>query len=225
MDGWQIPLAALAFIACASVFLLFQPKTPGDVAAWVQAVGSIGAIIAAIWILRQQSNKARDDDEAETRAFVQAVREELGTFWEGYDLNIRADLKKVGHDEYLNVIYPPSADVFTIYNGSSSRVGKVPDAELRRLIVGVYARFKGQIYSLQANNDLVTEERYADIPGRNGTVPWGEVEKSRRNKRVLIAYAKQLKASDKELEKHVDTLFRRADAWLGVQKDNATDGV
>jgi hypothetical protein len=224
-DGWQIPLAALAFIACASVFFHFPPGSSADAAAWVQAVGSIGAILAAIWVLQRQTRAARASDEAETRAFVQAVREELSTFWEGYNQGIRASLKKVGDSQYLNVIHPPSADVFTIYNGSSSRVGKIADAELRRLIVAVYARFKGQLYSLYANNNLVTEHHNIDMTTFNGVVSWETSNKSNLSLATLKDYTKQLKVSDEELEKYVDKLLTRADAWLGVQKDNATDGV
>lgn len=224
MDGWHIPLVALLFILIASVFFRYQPHSSEAVATWVQAFGSIGAILAAIWIMQRQSKKARDDDEAETRAFVQAIREELGTFWEGYNLNIRVNLKEVRVGGYLNAVSPASPDVFTIYNASSSRVGKVPDAELRRLIVAVYARFKGQIYSLQANNNLVMEQRSLDVAGYGlEHAPREIAERSDRHKRVLVDYTEQLKASDEQLEKHVDKLFRRADAWLGVQKNDAAD--
>lgn len=107
-----------------------------------------------------EAQRAADDaakDLAETVAFVQAIREELQSVWFGYASDTRRRLLAVKESDFLDHIYTVSADAFTIYNEASSRVGKVPDAELRRLIVVVYAQAKGLVSSFQANNVLIRE--------------------------------------------------------------------
>ncbi|RZF23985.1 hypothetical protein EVC45_41245 [Paraburkholderia sp. UYCP14C] len=89
-------------------------------------------------------------------------------------------------------------------------MGKVPDEELRRLIVTTYARAKGHIYSLQVNNALLTDfTNFAVMHrGDNHEEILGE------KKKILMNYAVQLRHRDVQPERHVRELIGRADEWL-----------
>jgi hypothetical protein len=165
IDGWQLPLAAFAGVMAVSAFCAYPAKTSADVAAWVQAVGSIGAILVAVWVAHRQYTQTRQleldhvaaaeaKEKAEVRAFVQSVKQELSSIWEGYSTGIRPALLAVADGSYFGMIVAAQTDAFTVYNNASPQVGKVDDEELRRLIVETYARAKGHIYSMQLNNAL-----------------------------------------------------------------------
>ncbi|MFM0279988.1 hypothetical protein P0D75_18415 [Paraburkholderia sediminicola] len=220
-DGWQIPLATIAGVIGASAYFYHPADSSEAVAAWVQAIGSIGAILAAVWVAHRQYEQTRKleidraaadaaKDEAETKAFVQSVRQELMTIWEGYSTGIRPALLAVGEGAIFGMFVPASTDAFTIYNNASPRVGKVSDDELRRLIVATYARAKGHIYSMQLNNGLLTDCNNFALMHR------GEHhdEILARKRAALENYAVQLKQRDAELEQHLQAFLVRAGDWL-----------
>jgi hypothetical protein len=222
LDGWQIPMLTIAGVVGASVYFRYPATTSEAVAAWVQAAGSIGAIVIAIWVSNKQyrdtreleAKRAADDaatELAETVAFVQSIREELRSVWFGYSSDTRKRLRKVPGRDYLDHIYLVSSDAFTIYNGSSSRVGKVPDAELRRLIVVVYAQAKGLVSSFHHNNALLHEFNAFD-PGPMG--PPQDMARAIEKRRELIASAAMLKDRDAAIRRDLRALFARADRWL-----------
>jgi hypothetical protein len=215
-DGWQIPLATIAGIMGASAYF-YHPATSSEaVAAWVQAVGSIGAILAAIWVANYQYERARRDDHEETKAFVGAVVEELRTIWKGYSADTREHLLEVPENGFLDLIYPVTSDAFTIYNGASVRVGKVDDAELRRLIVHVYAQAKGIVSSYQLNNEMVRAfwETNSAVPAHD----YVAVQKAKKQQANLVEYARKLKGRDALLTRDLEALFVQADKWMNAKQ-------
>ncbi|WP_158935056.1 hypothetical protein [Burkholderia sp. S171] len=222
IDGWQIPLATIAGVMGASAYFHHPAETSEAVAAWVQAVGSIGAILAAVWISNKQYRDTRElearraaDESAkeltETVAFVEAIREELKSVWYGYSSDTRKQLLAVEEEDYLDHVYPVSADAFTIYNGASSRVGKVPDAKLRRLIVVIYAQAKGLISSFQANNVLIREFDSYDTGSMGAPQQMGSAIVKRRE---LVASTKKLKQRDAAIYRDLKAFRTCADKWL-----------
>lgn len=68
---------------------------PSDVAAWGQAIGSVVAILIAVWIYHCQCRDTERRSQDEVRAFVQAIREELKFIWEAYNSDARKSLLDV----------------------------------------------------------------------------------------------------------------------------------
>jgi hypothetical protein len=211
-NGWLAPFATLVIIILFGAFTAEPMSSAADIAAWVQGVGSLLAIAVAIWVYQKQNSDKKADDAAETRAFVQAVYDEITTIWRGYSLNLRPQILAIdvqqGH--ILNVIAPMNPDALVIYNNSSARVGKVDDDALRTLIVQVYARARGFIYSIQLNNGLVIELRQFEIAYQ------GQDKAERINGRVhgMAQYAAVLKQHDEALEGLVARLRSAAEQWL-----------
>ncbi|MFM0288377.1 hypothetical protein [Paraburkholderia megapolitana] len=221
IDKWQIPLLVMVGVLCVGAYCRYPANTSEAVAAWVQAVGSVGAILVAVWVAYRQYEQTRQleqnrataqaaSEAGETKAFVQSIRAEISTIWDGYDTGIRPTLRAVPDGGIFDALVPVSTDAFVIYNGSSSRVGKVDDEELRKLIVMTYARARGFIYSLQLNNNLITAFKNFHLMYRGDD----REQQLTHQKGVLANYATQLKQRDAELEQHVQTLLTRADSWL-----------
>lgn len=56
------------------IFVLNWPKSSSDWASWIQAIGSIGAILGAIWI----SNRDRNEQIAEANRKEASLQEQVG---------------------------------------------------------------------------------------------------------------------------------------------------
>ncbi|KAH0444873.1 hypothetical protein KCU90_g694, partial [Aureobasidium melanogenum] len=108
-----------------------------DVAGIIQGIGSLVAIGAAVWIYAKQYSDKKADDESETRAFVQAVRDEVETVWNDYDAVIRQTLLETEEGRPYVAFTPPLNDTMVIYRANPGRLGKVDDEELRKHIVAV----------------------------------------------------------------------------------------
>jgi hypothetical protein len=133
------------------------------VAAWAQAIGTVAAIVGAVWLAQGQMRQARAADLAETRAFVQAVRVELSVALAQY----RADVGNVIGDPRttaLELALPPRRQVFVIYPASASRLGKIDDEELRQLIVVAYDRADSMLHALHVLHRLSLQVREGSAP-------------------------------------------------------------
>lgn len=214
LDGWQIPLATIAGVMGASAYFYHPATTSEAVAAWVQAVGSIGAILAAVWVAHRQYQQTRqlelerakaadDKDAAETRAFVLAVREELSALWEGYCIGARRLLLAVPEGGVCNFRFPVTSDAFTVYNNASAMVGRVTNPELRRAIITAYATAKGMVYTYQLNNDLVSDFDNFE------TLYRGEDRAARlqQKQQRLIEYGYQVKMHDAMVAQRYEELM------------------
>ncbi len=218
-DGWQIPLGTIAFVMGASAYFSHPADSSEAVAAWVQAVGSIGAILAAVWVAHRQYEqtraleleraKAADDKEvAETRAFVLAIREELTALWEGYCIGTRKMLLEIPEGAPCNFRFPVTSDAFTVYNNASAMVGRVTNPELRRAIIVAYATAKGMVYTYQLNNDLVSDFDNFEMLYRGDD---RAVRLQLKHQR-LIEYGYQVKSHDAMVAQRYEELMRLTQA-------------
>ena len=209
-DGWQAPSAALVVVILFAAFNAKPMQSAADIAAWVQGVGSLFAIIAAIWIYAKQYQDKKADDEAETRAFVQAIRTEVQRVWEEYKTLIRPSLNAINEGQYYDGIVPMSADILVTYNNGSARIGKIDDEGLRASIATVYISLINYFNSLHLNNRKVEELEQTHI-SYNAPDKYQEME---RRLKALRKFAADLKTSDVELEKQIVALLASIDTWL-----------
>ena len=76
--GFFVLCAASALLITGLVFALYRkPIESAEVAAWVQAVGSVVAILAAIWISRDQERKRREDALTVALIMASSVRHKV----------------------------------------------------------------------------------------------------------------------------------------------------
>jgi hypothetical protein len=181
-----------------------------DIAGIIQGIGSLSAIGAAVWIYWRQFRDKKADDEAESRAFVQAIRTEVQEVWKEYKTLIRPSLIVVKQGEYYDGIVPISADILVTYNNSSARIGKIDNEGLRASIATVYIHLINYFNSFHLNNRKVEELEHTNITYNSA---YKSVEMERRLK-ALRKFAEDLKASDIALETQVEALLNSIDVWL-----------
>lgn len=207
--GWQAPLIALTVVILFAAFKAETITSAADVAAWVQGVGSLLAVGAAVWIYAKQLADKRKDDEAETRAFVQAMRTEIGVVWREY-----ADVRKVLHTETPNGVYSGivalEADSLIVYYRNPERVAKIDDEALRDLIVSTYTSLRHLINGLRQHKAFVLdyEEFYALQKGdESGPV-------YQRKYATMRQHTNSLRGADRDLAELIEKFMADTDLWL-----------
>jgi len=209
-DGWQAPLAALLIIVGGALFVAYPIKSSSDVAAWVQAIGSVGAILTAVWVFQRQYQTNIDNDKAETRAFVQAIRAEIETVWHDYSGLVGKQLRAVPPGGFYDFIVPSAERRLIVYTNSSARVGKIDNDKLRKTIIQVYGGLAGHFASMEMNSRMLAEfERFAATYQRDD-----KEQEIQRKLKSLTVYTESLKMSDLTLQREVLGLQFLIDAWL-----------
>ncbi|REE21197.1 hypothetical protein B0G71_4349 [Paraburkholderia sp. BL27I4N3] len=208
--GWRIPLAALIIIILIAAFNAKPMTSAADIAAWVQGVGSLLAIGAAVWIYARQYQDKKADDEATTVAFVQAMRAEVNVFWTVYCRDVQphlTDMFKHHFEEHA----PLHVDQLMIYRAAPAAIGKVDDRELRDLAVKVHAVAFAMISGFELNTvmlrDLLPLEPFYHHNGKEFMI----VDERRKE---LSNHRQRLKAHDRELSEVVPKFLSEAEKWL-----------
>ncbi|KPD18842.1 hypothetical protein ADM96_08320 [Burkholderia sp. ST111] len=216
-DGWQMPLAALVIVILFAAFNAKHMDTAADIAAWVQGVGSLVAIIAAVWIYAKQYRDKKDDDLDETVAFVQAMRQEIQVIWDEYQ-DIRVMLHRTPSNGFFSSVVPLGIDSLIVYSHSPERVGKIDDEALRALIVRTYTGLRGHLNSLRQNNTLIEEyEQFYNLLIEND----GPTLRQRKQL-IMQDYTARLKTADGTLETLITQFLADTETWIR-SKQKRTD--
>lgn len=181
-----------------------------DIAGIIQGIGSLAAIGAAVWIYAKQYQDKKTEDQAETRAFVQAIRTEIQKVWEEYKTLIRPSLIAINQGDYYDGIVPMSSNILIIYNNESALIGKIDDEELRASIATVYISLINYLNSFDLNNRKVEELEQTNI-SYNGPDKSLVME---RLFKALRKFATGLQTSDVELDQKIEALVSSIDTWL-----------
>ncbi len=167
--GYQV-LLALLFLAFCTVLFNFWPRNSEQWASWVQAVGSVAAIVAAIWIASEQHRTAEkreaDQRAAANRNYLCATRAELSALWNMYILRVGDQLQAHDTSTLLDIIWPIDHDPFVVYNSNAKMLAEIDDDELRNLMIRTYAQGRGLISTWRMHNSLLADvlrlARYAN---------------------------------------------------------------
>jgi hypothetical protein len=215
-NGWQLPAAALAIVILFAAFNAKPMGSAADIAAWVQGVGSLLAIGAAVWIYAKQLADKRTDDEAETVAFVQAMRHEIQVIWDEYE-DIRATLHKTPKSGFFSSVVPLNTDSLIVYSQTPERVGKIDDEALRVLIVRTYTGLRGHLNSLRQNNALVEDFEEFYILHKADDRPTLQ----QRKHSIMQEYTASLKKADGLLETLITQFLADTEAWIRSKQRRA----
>src|SRR3569623_1891659 len=137
-----------------------------EVAAWMQANGSFGAIFWAIVVFRRQNAQmakhAQSEQAQEVRNLLRSFHDEITVVTENFEKgNGRLLLDGKNGDPFYYKI-PVMNSPFPIYENSVGNIGKIPDDHLRRLIVIGYGRALGFVQNIRMNNMLIERFEQAD---------------------------------------------------------------
>ena len=128
-------------------------------AAWVQAVGSIAAIMVAIWIPFRQHEMARAQDQtrdlSEISAMVESIRQEFETSVVIFHERIGEDLERSEAGQGFWHLWPAPDRIFPIYESCAGQIGRIPSVDVRRSLVTAHSYAVGTVVSLRMNNQLI----------------------------------------------------------------------
>jgi len=165
------------------------------------------AIKATSKSFEHQKEHSDENEEQLIRGLLQAIHDEIETINERYQETMGARLESLPEGEALNFYYPLVSDFFTVYNGNSFLIGRIPDNDLRKQIIKTYTMAKGMVDSFRLNNDLVGKFEYSNKIFEETQL---EVHKQHAIAHLasLIDYAKILKSTHGELKKEINNLLR-----------------
>jgi uncharacterized protein YeaO (DUF488 family) len=174
----------------------------------------LGGLITGYFALRStdkshshQLNLAKENEEKLIKGLLQAIHDETETVFERYQETMGARLESLRDGEPLLVYYPLVSDFFTVYNGNSFLIGRIPDNDLRKQIIKTYTLAKGIIDSYRLNNDFNQKLEY-----------WHQLFQESKNEvhqqkaaavfSSLVEYAKTLKLGHQQVKTESSLLLR-----------------
>lgn len=175
--GWPewIAMAAVAIVVAGTAAILspgFRAFVSNSAtAAWVQAIGSIGAIVAAIILGRNQyttglhlqeaqgqreRQKQQEAEHVEVERILQAIRDEIEVRWAQFEEVIGVELDACIKEErrMFDAFNLMPAEPFPVYHSLIGRLPLIEDTDLRKRIVRCYARMEGLVLTVEMNSEL-----------------------------------------------------------------------
>ena len=144
--------------------------TAASLPVWIQAIGTVAAILVAVLVMswqyrstkrrdesREKQRRAREQERefAETRSLLCSARHELAFFYMNCKEGAGEVLKQISEGGYLEHIVPVEHERYYIYPICASNIGKVKDAKLGRQILFAYAMQIKFIETVKWNNNLL----------------------------------------------------------------------
>jgi hypothetical protein len=183
-------------------FVCWSQLSRSDWAAWVQAVGSIGAILAAVWVSYNQHEKqmevAKQRVTEEILGMLYSLRSEIETSIQSIQDNIGVLLSQPAATPAFRTTYPVSDNPFAIYSGLIPKLGMIPDHNIRNQIVLCYTKAQSLVLTFRYNNQLVDEYEAAEDAAKKTGHPHDNLRVSQAIKR-LDDYGASLRRSYAEV--------------------------
>jgi hypothetical protein len=193
-------------------FNLDRNQWPG----WVQAVGSVLAILVAVWVSWQQADSQQrreaQNAEDELHGLISAIKTEIETNSANAHDAIGKHLLTLSPGTHFNGIMPISEDPFDIYNAALPKLGLIRDPELRAQIVRTYSLAKGFVLTLRYHNALVENLETAQIEHELGPTQ-NTSSRIRILKAELVGYTQVLCGTYKKMNLATDTLLPMLEAY------------
>lgn len=154
-----------------------------------------------------QQKRADENEEKIIKGLLQAIHDEIETIWDRYQETMGSQLDTLEGDAPLTFYYPLVSDFFTVYNGNSFLIGRVPSNDLRKQIIKTYTLAKGMVDSFRLNNDLVANYQAA-MKLYQETNDCIHKKQAEANYDILVSYAKTLKQIHLSLRQETSQLLR-----------------
>ena len=181
-------------------------------------VGGVIAAVASIWSASRSTKKAFDysrtlQNEAEreaTRRFLLAIRAEVETIWNGYQLEVGHLVEALKPGQGLNLVYKLRQQYFTVYDSNAQYLGHVEDDQLRVAIVRTYTLAKGLVDTHLVNNDLLALHKQMAQVNLGATAPMRAGAQGFINKALTDwqTFGGEVKTTYVQTKESVDLLLR-----------------
>ncbi len=197
---WHLyALAAIAALLLAIARIIFAPvEGEFDWPAWVQAVGSVAAIVAAIFVSTDQAEQQRRreaiNQRQEEEGMLRCLLAEVETTLMYIQTQVGDAIVGVPHGEPIRVVFPLPDYPFPIFDGLIPKLGGIHDTRLQGQIIHTFTLAKSLAMTTNTHNSLVetlitAEVRYADTHHLDAE------QAAARAREELIRYGSSLRRS------------------------------
>ncbi len=184
----------------------------------------IGALIGggitflAAYFSTKQAHKNQQSieyikDKKIISGLLQAIHDEAEIVFDRYQETMGTQLESLEEDKGLLYYYPLISDFFTIYNGNSLLIGRIPDNDLRKQIIKTYTLSKAMVDSYRMNNDLVSKFEHSDDLYEQTHLEVYQKQKLAHYS-SLVEYAQLLKGGHIEFKNEFSDLLRTLKEYL-----------
>jgi hypothetical protein len=164
-------------IGAANILILavaYRYLTPSDKSfewpAWMQAVGSISAILVAIWVSSHQARQQRTYDLArqqdELDGVLRSIRGEVFTTQLYFASEVVPAFRDTESGQQIRTIFSLPEYPFPIFDGLIPKLGMISDKKLLQDIIRTYAQTKSLALTAKVHNKLVEEVENAERDSR-----------------------------------------------------------
>lgn len=165
------------------------------------------ALVTTKRAFKNQRALASESESKLIRGLLQAIHDEIETIYDRYQETMGSRLESLVDGAGLNFYYPVFSDFFTVYNGNSFLIGRIPDNDLRKQIIKTYTLSKGMVDSFRLNNDLVQKFEHSNMVFSE-TKQQIHQQQATAHYQALVGYAKTLKQQHDVLKKEIQNLLR-----------------
>lgn len=118
------------------------------------AIALLPALATVFWAHWLQARRDQRKQQELLAGLLQGIHVELETNWVLYQEGAGERLEQLGDGMPLGTFALGNQDYFTIYDGNTSLIGQIKDAELRRAIVTTYTSARVLLDSYAMHNML-----------------------------------------------------------------------
>lgn len=206
--SWQHVAALLGVgVLALTAWVVWIFGGPTDTApAWVQAVGSVFAIIAGFAIVGIQfwneRRKAAEADAVSVRRFIRSIQTEASTNWDVLNRNFGRFVLGTKAGDPIDVIFKAVSWPFPVYDNNSLELGKIESDADRTAIISAYTYARGMLSTLELNTELVANLAEARA---EHSIKCDDISKAKMDLAVLQLqiYGDSVRAALSELEREV----------------------
>lgn len=194
-------------VLLATVLLIFGlfPCMKSEVgAAWVQAIGSIVAILSGIAVVRYQLQEAarvlRDEEVMREYRLLTSLRTEIELLGEKLISPVGAELALNNETQSLPKMLHFVPAQFVVFDSHVAHFGSIHSESLRRLLIDGYASFRGLLFSVEMNT-LTLEEYESEMLASDEKMPAKRIV-IYRNKMQMVG--RQIRERHAEAARFID---------------------
>lgn len=195
---WFILLAVFVVFAMTYVLGDIYDVERSEWPGWLQTIGSVVAILVAVWVPWQQSQAQRKRDEereeAELSGMLQSICAEAEVALSYTKEEIGPALMEGQRGTPIRFVFPMAEDSFPIFNAFIPRLGSISDHAFRIRIVTAFSLAKGFVLTTVRHNQMV--EAFELVEAKRLVSPTPEVcHEAARQLELLIRYSDSLRDS------------------------------
>lgn len=193
-----------------------SPSKDFDLPAWVQAVGSIAAILVAVWVSSDQTRQQRQRDDQreadEIEGVIRCIKAEVQTSLKYMSREVLPALEHVSPGDPIRFEFRLPEYPFPIFDALIPKLGMLP-ALLRHQMIHAYAQAKSLAITTSVHNDLAETFDLVEIRF-NAEPPLASIGELTGALRALTSYGNTLRTAFEATHKDLHALHKKlADAY------------